>query len=392
MVVVFATTFRRHTRGTHPKEFRVNARVRIASLVVVGGLALGSSACSASDAEPNSGKDKGSLSVEAPPTEAPATIPVTTPLSTTPEAGKKFIWLECAFTNCALQTPGIKDAAEALGWSVEVLPLSGTNPGGSLDTAIQKKPDFIGMSGIPAAAIQAQLDTAHAAGIPVISCGTLDEAAPDGYAAECGGTLATDGNYIARWVINDSGGDANAVIVNIPQYSSLVSAADSMKDTFADQCSSCTSDELDVTPDDIGAGAVSQKVIAYLQTHPDTNYVMVTLSDLGVGLPQVIKSAGLGDKVKVVGTVDSAAIVQGLASGDFAAWTVTPKPYEGATMIDAAARLSVGDELSADYLKVIYSDPTWVVDSKESADSLNGGAWAGPEGFLDQYKTLWGVN
>ena len=42
------------------------------------------------------------------------------------------------------------------------------------------------------------------------------------------------------------------------------------------------------------------KVIAYLQAHPETDYVWGAFGNLTLGVPQAIKTAGLSEKVKVV--------------------------------------------------------------------------------------------
>jgi hypothetical protein len=62
-------------------------------------------------------------------------------------------------------------------------------------------------------------------------------------------------------------------------------------------------------------------------------------------------------------------------------------------MFDAMARLSVGQDLPAEYASKVYTSPTWVVDSAESAKLLapTNYDWYGPEGFEQQFKALWQV-
>src|SRR5206468_7095455 len=126
------------------------------------------------------------------------------------------------------------------------------------------------MTGIPSAAIKPQLAAAHKANIPVISCGAPEKPAPGSYTAQCGGTLVPDAEYLSSWVVKDAAGKpAHMVALTIPQFPVLNTETDWLKKKFAGLCSDCRYDQLDVTVDDIGSGAVAQKVVGYLQAHPD---------------------------------------------------------------------------------------------------------------------------
>jgi ribose transport system substrate-binding protein len=330
--------------------------------------------------------------VAPPPTTPPAGIGVTEAMPKAPPKGKSIVYLQCELPACARTVGGIKRGASALGWTSQVLAYKNADPGAGLQAAIQRKPDYIAITGIPTAAMKGQLASAKKAGIPVLSCGTTDKPSPDGYAAECGGTLERDAEYLGKWAARDSGGKANIVAVSIPQFSALVTITDWFKSNFKDLCAACAFDELDVTVDDVGAGQVGAKVVAYLQSHPKVDYVLFTFADLATGVPEVIKSAGLADRVKLIGAVENAAVVKGLP-GTFKAWTLSPNEYMGMVMVDAAARLSIGQSLTPRYLDEIYHNPTWVLDSSGAAKSLaaTNDTWPGPPGFADQFKQLWQV-
>lgn len=328
--------------------------------------------------------------VEAPPTSPPTEIQVSAELPKAPPTGKKVIFLQCELPACERYVPGVKDAAEALGWSAKIEVFKNANPGAGLQQAVIQKPDYIAITGIPPVALKPQLAAAAKAGIPVISCATPDKPAAGGYAVQCGGSLETDADYLGRWMINDSGGKANVVAVTIPQFPVLNTETDWFKSNFKSKCSGCSFDQLDVTVQDVGGGAVPQKLVAYLQSHPDVNYVYFTFNDLTRGVPAVLKTAGLTDKVKLVGAAGDASIMKEIGSSQ-AAWTIAPNVYSAWVMFDAMARLSVGEDLAGDYADKVYTSPTWVVDSAESAKLLEptGFDWYGPEGFQDQFRALW---
>ena len=328
--------------------------------------------------------------VEAPPTKPPTEIQVSQELPSRPPAGKRAIFLQCELPACERYVPGVQAAAKALGWSAKVQVFKNANPGAGLQSAINERPDYIAITGIPAAALKPQLKAAAEADIPVISCATPDKPEPGGYAMQCGGSLEVDADYVGRWMVNDSGGDADMVAVTIPQFPVLNTETDWFKERLKGQCAGCSFDQLDVSVQDVGGGAVPQKVVAYLQSHPEVKYVYFTFNDLTRGVPAALRTAGLDGKVKLVGAAGDASIMKEIGSTQ-SAWTIAPNVYSAWVMFDAMARLSVGESLSDEYASEVYTSPTWVVDSAASAKLLEptGYDWYGPEGFEEQFKTLW---
>jgi ribose transport system substrate-binding protein len=355
-------------------------------------IALAAAACGDDDegASPAAASTTPKAEVEAPPTKPPAEIQVSEQLPSRPPAGKQVVFLQCELPACARYLPGVKAAAKALGWSAKAQVFKNDNPGAALQQAIIERPDYIAITGIPAVALKPQLKAAAEAGIPVISCATPDKPAPSGYAVQCGGSLEIDADYVGRWMINDSGGDADMVAVTIPQFPVLNTETDWFKANLERQCAECSYDQLEVTVQDVGGGAVAQKVVAYLQSHPDVDYVYFTFNDLTRGVPAALRTAGFDKKVKLVGAAGDASIMKQIGSTQ-TAWTIAPNVYSAWVMFDAMARLSVGESLTGEYASKVYTSPTWVVDSAESAKSLQptGYDWYGPEGFEEQFEALW---
>jgi ribose transport system substrate-binding protein len=334
----------------------------------------------------------GTMAVAAPPTKPPTRIQVTDALPKTPPTGKNVVFLQCELPACERYVAGVKSAAAALGWSAKLQVFKSANPGAGLQQAINERPDYIAITGIPTVALKPQLKAAAAARIPVISCATPDKPEPAGYAVQCGGTLATDADYLGRWMINDSGGNANVVAVSIPQFPVLNTETDWFKHNLKAKCPGCSFDELDVSVQEVGGGAVPQKLVAYLQSHPGVNYVYFTFNDLTRGVPAVLRTAGLDKKVKLVGAAGDASIMKDIGSTQ-AAWTIAPNVYSSWVMFDAMARLSVGERLHDQYASSVYASPTWVVDNAESAKLLAPSSydWYGPAAFEQQFKALWQV-
>jgi ABC-type sugar transport system substrate-binding protein len=338
-----------------------------------------------------SGGAEAAQSAPKPPTSPPEEIPITQPFDEAPPQGKTIYWLQCELPICEKIANGGKAAAAALGWKVETQVFKASNPGGGLKSALQGNPDAIAITGIPSAAVKPQLDAAAKAGIPVVSCGAPEQPSPTTYAATCGTTTGPDGEDLAKWAINDSGGKANIVSVTIPSYPSLKTTTDGTEKAAKQYCSECTTDVLGVTVDDLAGGQIPSKLIAYLQSHPDTNYVLFTFADLEAGVAEALKAAGLADKVKLIGNGGGEAQFKAIiAGGADAAWQAYPAVMSGWMMVDAAARFVDGGKAPDGYQEQLDHLPTYIVDNKESAQELAPSFdWEGPANYQDQFKALW---
>lgn len=326
-------------------------------------------------------------SVEPAPTTPPTEIPVTRALSRTPPSGKKVTFMQCEFATCARYVPSVKAATEALGWSADFKVFKAAAIGSALDQAIAEKPDYIGLSAIPSAAIKPQLAAAAKAGIPVLAVSAAEQPAEGGYTVVSSGTLQQDADYIMRWVINDSRGSANVVAVTVPQYPIFATATDHLKTAMSEQCAECGYDELALSPEEAVSGTIPQKLVGYLQSHPETNYVFFAFSDLATGVPEALQAAGMADRVKLTGVASDTAIAKQIGDGH-AAWVPSPNGYSVTTLIDSMARLSVGDPVEHE---AIAQWPTFVIDSSETAKAVDYN-WEGPDGYLEQFDKLWNVS
>jgi ribose transport system substrate-binding protein len=148
-----------------------------------------------------------------------------------------------------------------------------------------------------------------------------------------------------------------------------------------------------VTVNDVASGAVPKKLVAYLQTHPNVNYIDFSFADLLTGSQQALKAAGLSSRVKIVGQAlgSGPQVIKSIKDGSVAAWVAQPNTYQSWLMVDAMARLSLGVPLSEE--RKAAKEPTWVVDSAAQAGPLAAlGGWDGPTGYEDKFKQLWRVD
>jgi len=364
------------------------------TLPLVAALAVAVGACgSSSSSNSGAGGSEAQSSAPKPLTSPPSKVGITAQMNAAPPKGKTFFWLQCELPICGKITKGVKAATAALGWKYQNLVYKSGDPGSGLKSAIQRRPDAIGITGIPSAAVKPELEQAAKAGIPVVTCSSgPEDPSPTTYAAICSHSTEPDGANEALWAIRDSGGRAHMVTVTIPSFPSLAATVTGTAAAAKKYCPKCTTDVLNVTVDDLGAGQVAPKVIAYLQSHPDVNYVLFTFADLETGLPQALKSAGLGDKVTLVGNGGGPAQFNAIAGGAHEAWVAYPAVLEGWQMADAAARLVDDGKLPAGYQKQLEHLPTYIVDKPAAAKALAPSFdWPGPASYEQQFKRLWKV-
>lgn len=321
-------------------------------------------------------------------------IGVTIPLDGVPEP-HTIAWLECELESCPYITVGMEDATEALGWELMVISSQSANPGPAMQQAIDAGVDFIASSGLSPALYEEQAQAAADAGIRMLSC--FDTTAPDGpntnIWTQCGDASFVEktGPLMADWAIVDSEGAANVLVVNIPDFAVLVAEVEAYKAEMEANCPACTITELDVTIDDLIGGTVPSAVASALQADPDINYVFFSFGSLPAGVTAALDSAGLLDQVTVYGQDFSAFGLEEIVAGTMGAWSADPKGYAGWLMVDAAARLSLGMELTEE--REAASLPTFLVEDAETAQRIldeDGGDW-NPPTMEEDFRELWGV-
>jgi ABC-type sugar transport system substrate-binding protein len=325
--------------------------------------------------------------------EAPTSIGITTPLKGVPPKGKKVYWLEGNIQSILPITGGFKEATQALGWNLTVVtydPADPQGPSAAMRQAVDAGADYIAISGQSTDILGQALDAAKAKNIPVIDMYSTDDVggnANDIY-ANVGGTAFSQrsATLLSDWIIADSGGQANVLFVNVPDFKILQIVGDAVGNDFKSACPKCTVKPLNVSIGDMTGGTVASQVVSALQSNSTIDYVYVSIGDLATGLPQALDAAGLGGKVKIVGGVPNTEQVQSLIDGKAAAYTPLGRPESAWAATDVMARLSVGMDPDAAGHALLPS-VIWTPNNvpKPAQD------YQGSENYQAQFKALWGV-
>jgi ribose transport system substrate-binding protein len=326
-------------------------------------------------------------------TVQPTATAQTAPLAKKPPA-KKVTFIVCADPSCTILSDYLKEAVTALGWSFTSINAPATDFGSAVQQAIDTKPDYIAGTGTDAAAFQPQYDAMKAAGIPYFTCYATDvpKGKDNNLYADCYDASASQvySKVLVDWIINDSGGKANGLVVNLPAFPILDVQAKGAIAEFK-TCSGCSAKSLDLTIDDLAGGGAPNAIISFLQSNKEVDYLYLAYGGFETGLPAALASAGMADKVKIAGTQAQQAQVKAIVDGQEAVWTALPQ-YAMWSLADQMARVA-NDEWTSENERTNAVPPFYLVDSadaaKQLADLPNG--WPGPAGFKDAFKKLWGL-
>jgi ribose transport system substrate-binding protein len=275
----------------------------------------------------------------------PTTITATTPIDKPIPTGKKITFVSCGVEACALQGPILATAAANLGWTVDQVATDGSpeKVQGAIESAIRNGSDAVILNAADKDAYAAQIADAKKAGVEFVTCCSLATTG-DGIlfntaTAEQNGPI---GDYLAAEIVSESGGKASAVYVNISAFQILAEVGKTFTEGMKKYCSSCDVDNLDIPLTSLGKDA-PDRIISYLRSHPDVNYIALSVSDaLGAGLPAALRAAGLADKVTIVGQGGGSQNFADLKSGAIDSLVPTDLYEYDYLMIDALARQWAG--------------------------------------------------
>jgi ABC-type sugar transport system substrate-binding protein len=317
-------------------------------------------------------------------TKRPAESTVTKPIGKPIPSGKKIAFISCGTSQCQLQGEIIQGAAAHLGWTSRTLATDGspTQIQEAFTTALRDGVDAVILNAATRDAIAKQLEQAKAKDVAYIGCCSTDKIG-DGYLYNTSTPEqnARIGKYLAAAVVSDSKGEANTLYVDIPAFTILGALGESFKSDYQSMCPDCGFAKIDVALPRLGDSP--NIIVSYLRSHPDVNYVALSVADaLGTGLPAALKAAGLTD-VKIVGQGGDPTAFQAIAQGQILA--LVPFPYYDVDymMVDALARHFAGVPLEH------TAPPLWML-TKDNLPSDYTKLFPNVESYESDFLELWG--
>lgn len=262
-----------------------------------------------------------------------------------------------------------------------------------MDQAINSKQDIILLNGAPdPRALQPQIQAAKDAGIPVTVIHFHDDSNPAPPACEgCENVTAivtapfnVAGKAAADWIIQDSGGMANTLIVGGSDILPSPGTIDTMKKEFSDNCPDCKTTVINIPVADWNTKTQSE-IQAALQSDPSINYVYVLYDAMVAGAVPAVETLGRTN-VKIGSYNGSPFALDFIAQGDTVAFNVgEDTPGIGYAAMDQAFRILTGNAPVQTRTPIRIWDDSNVAEAGTPAKPGTGYGDATVAG----YKSLW---
>jgi ribose transport system substrate-binding protein len=294
---------------------------------------------------------------------------------------------------------GMQQAADAVGAELVVYKNQGEPSQWvqGIRTAIAQDADAITLLAQDPGLLGPHIAAAEREGIPVVVLRTTGEeepcqADPDGdtYGTTCvPGPFEQAGRLEADWVIADSGGDANVLVITSNDARSTRSLVRAMTDEFKTRCPGCEARYVDVAIPD-WAREVRGEVQSALVRDPKIDYVIPIYDSMSQYVVPAIKAAGASERVKIATFNGTPFVLEMVQDDDVVQMDVGENlSWIGWASMDQAFRVIAGEKpLDSENTPLRVFDDANVGDTGEPPEFDRGYGRA----YVDGYKRLWGVS
>jgi len=314
-------------------------------------------------------------------TATPTELLQTEPVSKKAEPGKRLAILYTGVPIAIEFFKAKEEAAKKLGWRVTGIDI-GTSPedfAAAYDRAIGLKPDMVIGSGLPREYFDKQLTTLEEMNTPVIEWSSgVEPVEGHLWVAADNPLYQAGGIQMSEFIAADSDLKAQVVAFSVKQFKMIDVFVNTMDDYFEKMCTTCSFDLQQVAAADIGK--LGDKVTAYIQKNPDTNYVLCGFGDLCQGVGTALKSAGRDD-IKILSRDPATTNYQNIKNDVEYGAGALPIRQTSYQVIDLAQRIFNGDDTSASRLM-----PQQIITKIDDPKSDLIGAV--PD-FEQKYEQLW---
>jgi ribose transport system substrate-binding protein len=315
----------------------------------------------------------------------PPSVGQTVPLTRRPPH-ETIVWAQCDNSGCVDIGKGVQAAAQALGWTYKVVNYQSANPQtllSALKTALQYHPVAVAVSSVAEPTWSSVIPTYEAAGVkllPAVTTSPISSTVPTVVAP-----FTQSGRDIAKYFIEDANGKGHALTVDLPGFPVLLQYTAGFNSVVKASCPGCSTTAFHGTFAQLDSGQFIPAIVTALRKDPSINYVVVAADLLIPTLPSALKAAGLSN-VKILGGQPSSPDVANIKSGAESAATQINNIVIGWTLVDAAARESVG----------MKPNPSDVVPNqlltKANVSSTDEATYGLPPDYQGQFEKLWKIN
>jgi ribose transport system substrate-binding protein len=259
-----------------------------------------------------------------------------------------------------------------------------------MNQAISQKVDLI-ILGAAGELLQPQLKAAKKAGIPVVALHLYDKVQPKppNVTAFTLAPFALGGKLEADWVIADSKGKANVLIINFSDQPPTKYVLAAIKREFSKYCGSgCKTSSITLAATDMGT-KLQPAVQSALIKDPSINYVFPLYDSATQFVLPAIQQARRVGKVKTAAYNGTPFVLKYMQDGDVVGMDVGESiDWIGYEAMDQALRILTGHKPVSGYTTPVR---VWVKSNVNQAGdppAINTGYGTS---YVRGYKKLWGV-
>lgn len=194
---------------------------------------------------------------------------------------------------------------------------------------------------------------------------------------------------LAKWIILNSGGNANVLINMDTDGPSPVVFESAGQKVFTADCASCkiTVNKVSTANFSLVASSTSSALLK----NPNVNYVESEyeqfLQFTQTGIQQTSRTG-----ITVVDGAAQLASLQAVKNGSIDAAAGQASAYQGWVYLDALMRMDLGDTLPAYTIPVRLFTKGTIGSVSVTAQAQDSGAWFGPTNYPSLFEKLWGVS
>jgi ribose transport system substrate-binding protein len=265
----------------------------------------------------------------------------------------------------------------------------------AIEQGVSRKVEGIAIEGIAPRAVEAPLRAAENARIPVVASFDSDPGLPSagdarvGVDARVSYSWSEIGRRMAHYVIADSDGKAHVVIISSSDVDTSKNMVDAAQEEFERLCPDC---EVEVR--DAPQTQPSQRLATLTRTIVNkdrtVDYFMPVFDAMALTMVPAIHGAGAADRVKIVTSNGTPAVLEFIKRGDVVVADVGANiAWSGWGIADQFFRLLNGQDVVAD---VNVPTRTFSANNVDELD-LDGdqSTWFGTDTWKDDFKRAWGI-
>ncbi|MBV8735400.1 MAG: substrate-binding domain-containing protein [Solirubrobacterales bacterium] len=196
-------------------------------------------------------------------------------------------------------------------------------------------------------------------------------------------------NAEADWVIADSNGKGNVLVMPFTDSPSTLAYAASAVATLHKLCPGCK-----VTTQKVGlanAGLIPSQTSSALLRNQGVKYVMPEFDAVLQAVGQGLQQAGFGQRVKVATGGGDLPALQEIKAGRLALDVGQDFPYEGWADADEVIRMMLGKPVVRERVPVRLFTAANVGSLRLTPAAQASGEWYGGNAYTTMFEHLWGV-